>query len=78
MWLYYTLAIILYIFILYLIMKHINEKNTYLIQTKDGKILEGCRSKAMANVLLSKHKNIQRRNDIIIKKVKDNGYRKKE
>jgi hypothetical protein len=81
-WIYYTLSTIIYIFVLYIVYKMNvpQEKNTYVIITPEGKVLEGSRRKYIANLLLTKWKQNLLRDDLIIKQVKfyNKDGRKKE
>lgn len=82
LWIYYAVASIVFICIVWVIYKMNvpQEKNTYVIITPEGKVLEGSRRKYIANELLEKWKHNLLRDDLIIKQVKfyDKNGRKKE
>lgn len=65
-WLYYLIATSVFIVVCYIIGKMINEEGTYVIKTKDGEVLDSCRSKALANRLLKHLRKIERSNDLEI------------
>lgn len=52
--------------------KNLNERDTYLIKAKDGRVVDTARVKAQANILKQKQESILKE-DIIIEKVKNNG-----